>query len=231
MNRIFINSNEISLNNCDLGGANSNTHATIVVPELGDFGVNSNVDTFFERAGKWREEMVRLRSIVLKCGLLEELKWGQPCYASEGKNILIIHAFKNYCALLFFKGALMDDPKHLLIQQTENVQLGRQIRFASVQEIDSLEPELKLYIDEGVKVEKSGKKLKLKETSEYEMCNELGEKLREDKALKSAFEKLTPGRQRQYIFYISSAKQPKTRLSRIEKYYNKILQGQGLYDE
>lgn len=193
--------------------------------------MDSKVDTFFEKASKWNEEMARLRSIVLECGLKEELKWGQPCYTSEDKNILIIHGFKNYCALLFFKGALMPDPKHILIQQTENVQLGRQIRFTSLQEINSLEPDLKVYIDEAVKVEKSGKKIKLKETADYEMCSELSEKLEADGDFRVAFEKLTPGRQRAYIFYISSAKKADTRKSRIEKYYSKILLGKGMNDE
>jgi uncharacterized protein YdeI (YjbR/CyaY-like superfamily) len=174
--------------------------------------------------------------IILDCQLIEELKWGCPCYtlpASTGRqksNIVLIHGFKEYCALLFFKGALLSDANGILIQQTENVQSARQIRFTNVREIEKLEPILKAYIYEAIEVEKAGLKVTLKKTSEYKVSEEFQKKLKEDQALKTAFKALTPGRQRAYLFYFSQAKQSKTRESRIEKYIPHILKGKGLED-
>ena len=174
--------------------------------------------------------MSRLRMIVLDCGLTEELKWGCPCYTFEKSNIVLIHGFKEYCALLFFKGALLKDPNGILIQQTENVQAARQIRFTNVEEIVKMESILKAYIYEAIEVEKAGLKVPLKKTSEFTMPEEFQNKLDETPALKKAFYALTPGRQRGYLLYFSSAKQSKTRESRVEKYMQKILDGKGLDD-
>ena len=171
-----------------------------------------------------------MRTIVLDCGLTEELKWGVPCYTFEKKNIVIIHGFKEYCALLFFKGALLKDPKDILIQQTENVQAQRQIRFTNVGEIVKMESVLKAYIREAIEVEKAGKKVKFKKTSEFNIPEEFQKKLDKISALKTAFHALTPGRQRAYIFYFSQPKQSKTRESRIEKCMPQILKGKGLND-
>ncbi len=191
---------------------------------------NPKVDAVLSRAEQWREELQKLRMIILECGLTEELKWYQPCYTFENKNIVLIHGFKEYCALLFMKGALMKDPKGILIQQTENVQAGRQIRFANVQEIMSMKSTLKAYIHEAIAVEKSGLKIKMKKTSEFKMPEEFQKKLKENGALNTAFHALTPGRQRAYLLYFSSAKQSQTRESRIEKYRSQILKGKGIMD-
>lgn len=193
-------------------------------------GLNPAVGEHLAKVSKWREEMARLRAIVLECPLAEEVKWGQPCYTFDGGNVVLIHGFKEYCALLFFKGALMKDPEGILVQQTENVQAGRQIRFADLQEIIRMEDVLKAYIEEAIEVEKSGLKVKHRETSEFKMPEEFQRKLDEDAALKVAFEALTPGRQRGYLLYFSGAKQSKTRESRIEKCTPQILAGKGLQD-
>jgi uncharacterized protein YdeI (YjbR/CyaY-like superfamily) len=193
--------------------------------------MNPKLDGFLKRAKKWREEFEKLRSIILDCQLTEELKWGQPCYAFQKSNIVLIHGFKDYCALLFFKGALLKDPKGILVQQTENVQAARQIRFTNVREIVKMEPILKTYIREAIEVEKAGLKVDYKETSEFKIPEEFQNKLDEIPALKAAFDALTPGRQRGYILYFSQPKQSKTRESRIEKCMQQILNGKGLHDE
>jgi uncharacterized protein YdeI (YjbR/CyaY-like superfamily) len=192
--------------------------------------MNPKVDIFLSNAPKWQEEMEKLRMIILDCELTEELKWGVPCYTFQNSNVVIIHAFKEYCAILFVKGALLNDANGILIQQTENVQAGRQIRFTNVQEIVELGPILKTYIYEAVEVEKAGLKVNFKKTSEFTIPEEFQNKLDEIPALKTAFEALTPGRQRAYIFYFSAPKQSKTRESRVEKYILKILNGKGLDD-
>ncbi|GGC14214.1 hypothetical protein GCM10011386_02360 [Parapedobacter defluvii] len=191
---------------------------------------NPKVDWFFNEDSKWKREYAALRRIILDCGLTEELKWGQPCYTFHRKNIVLIHGFKEYCALLFFKGALLKDDHGILIQQTENVQAARQIRFTTVKEITALEQTLKAYVHQAVEVEKAGLKVPLKKTEDFTIPEELQQKLEEFPALKTAFKALTPGRQRAYIFYFSQAKQSKTRESRIEKYIPKILEGKGLMD-
>ena len=190
--------------------------------------MNPKTDFYFTKAKKWQEEIRQLRTIVLDCGLTEELKWGVPCYTFENNNIVLIHVFKEYCAVLFFKGVLLKDPKGILIQQTKNVQTARQVRFTSVREIIKMEPTLKAYIKEAIKVEKSGLKVDLKKTSEFAMPEEFKNKLAKNSALKTAFKSLTPGRQRGYLLYFSQAKQSKTRESRIEKYVPQILKGKGL---
>src|ERR1043166_4300368 len=193
-------------------------------------GMNPDVDWYFSKAKKWREESEKLRTIVLDCGLTEESKWGKPCYTFQESNIVLIHGFKEYCALLFFKGALLKDAKGILIQQTENVQAARQIRFTSVREIVSMEAILKAYIKEAIEVEKVGLKVNLKKVSDFKIPEEFQNKLDEMPALKSAFDSLTPGRQRGYILYFSGAKQSKTRESRVEKCMQQILNGKGLND-
>ena len=193
--------------------------------------MNPKVDFYFIKAKKWQKEFETLRSIVLDCQLTEELKWGNPCYTFEKKNIVLIHGFKDYCALLFFKGELLKDPKGILVQQTENVQSARQIRFTNVQEIVKLNLTLKSYIYEAVKVEESGLKVEFKKTSEFAVPEEFQNKLDKNRALKTAFKALTPGRQRAYLFYFSSAKQSKTRSARVEQYVEQILDGRGLDDE
>lgn len=192
--------------------------------------MNPKVDWYFTKADKWREESNKLRRIILDCGLTEELRWGKPCYTSEKNNIVLIHGFKEYCALLFFKGALLKDPHWILVQQTANVQSARQIRFTNSRQIVELEPAIKDYIKKAIEVEKAGLKVELKKTSEFTIPEELKKKLKENPALKNAFKALTPGRQRGYILYFSSAKQSKTRESRIEKYIPQILKGKGLDD-
>lgn len=191
---------------------------------------NPKVDWFFNKDTHWKEEYAKLRTIVLSCGLTEELKWGQPCYTLEGSNVVLIHGFKEYCALLFHKGALLKDPKKILIQQTENVQSARQIRFKHVDQIMDMEPVLKSYIKEAVKVEKAGLKVEMKKTSEFKMPVEFANALKAKPALKKAFEALTPGRQRGYLLYFASAKLVKTREERIKKYAPEILKGKGLED-
>ena len=192
--------------------------------------MNPKVDFYFSKAKTWQEEISKLRNIVLDCGLAEELKWGCPCYTLQGKNIVLIHTFKEYCALLFFKGALLQDTHHMLIQQTENVQAARQIRFTTAQEIVKAKAVLKTYIYQAIEVEKAGLKMSLKKTKEYTMPEEFQKQLNKNAALKTAFKALTPGRQRGYILYFSSAKQVKTRESRIEKYIPQILKGKGVDD-
>jgi uncharacterized protein YdeI (YjbR/CyaY-like superfamily) len=192
--------------------------------------MNPKVDFYFNKANKWQEEIDKLRIIVLDCGLTEELKWGCPCYTFQKSNIVLIHVFKEYCALLFFKGALLNDANGVLIQQTENVQVGRQIRFTNLLEIAEMEPVLKAYIYEAIEVEKAGLKVTLKTTAEFTIPEEFQSKLDEIPALKTAFETLTPGRQRGYLFYFSQPKQSKTRESRVEKYTQQILNGKGLDD-
>ena len=191
---------------------------------------NPKVDWFFSKDTKWRKEYEKLRTILLGCGLTEELKWGCPCYTFEKRNIVLIHGFKEYCALLFFKGALLDDPNGILIQQTKNVQSARQVRFTNLQEIVKMEVILKTYIYEAIEVERVGLKVKLKKTSDFKIPEEFQKKLNKTPALKTAFDALTPGRQRGYIFYFSQPKQSKTRESRVEKYMKQILNGKGLDD-
>jgi uncharacterized protein YdeI (YjbR/CyaY-like superfamily) len=192
--------------------------------------MNPKVDFYFSKAIKWREEIKKIRTILLYCELTEELKWGCPCYTFEKSNIVLIHVFKEYCALLFFKGALLKDAKGILIQQTENVQAARQIRFTNVREIVKMEDALKSYIREAIEVEKAGLKVKLKKTSDYKIPEEFQNKLNKIPALKIAFDALTPGRQRAYFFYFSQPKQSKTREARVEKCIKKILNGKGLND-
>jgi uncharacterized protein YdeI (YjbR/CyaY-like superfamily) len=192
--------------------------------------MNPEVDFFFNKAKKWQEEFEKLRTIVLDCELTEELKWGVPCYTFQDSNIVLMHGFKEYCALLFMKGALLKDAMSILIQQTENVQAARQIRFTHVDEIEEMEHILKAYIHEAIEVEKAGLEVEFKETSEFNMPEEFQNKLDENPALKTAFEALTPGRQRGYLLYFSGAKQSKTRASRVEKYTQHILDGKGLND-
>lgn len=192
--------------------------------------MNPKVDFYFSKPQKWEEEIKQLRAIVLDCGLTEELKWGVPCYTFEKNNIVLIHTFKKYCALLFFKGALLQDKKNILIQQTKNVQSARQIRFTNLQEITRLEKILKAYLYEAIEVEKAGLKVELKKTKEYAIPKEFQKRLNKDKSLKTAFKELTPGRQRGYLLYFSSPKQSKTRESRIEKCVPQILKGKGLND-
>ena len=191
---------------------------------------NPKVDFYFSKSKKWQEEIKKLRTIVLDCPLTEELKWGCPCYTFRKSNIVLIHVFKEYCALLFFKGALLKDADDILTQQTENVQAARQIRFTNVREITQMEPILKDYIHEAIDVEKAGLKVKLKKTSEFKISEEFQKKLDAIPALKTAFDGLTPGRQRAYLLYFSRAKQSKTRQSRVEKCMKRILKGQGLND-
>lgn len=200
--------------------------------------MNSKVDFFFSKTSKWKELYSELRKQVLACGLTEELKWGCPCYTySTGsgnsvlhKNIVLIHGFKEYCALLFMKGALLKDPKRILVQQTPNVQSARQIRFTTLQEILKLDKMLKSYILEAIAIEKSGLKVTIKKPIEYKIPEEFQKALKNRPALKTAFAALTPGRQRGYLLYFSAPKQSKTRESRIEKYVEHILKGKGLED-
>jgi uncharacterized protein YdeI (YjbR/CyaY-like superfamily) len=191
---------------------------------------NPNVDFYFEKSQKWQGAIEKLRTIVLGCGLTEELKFGCPCYTFQNGNVVIIHEFKDYCALLFIKGALLNDTEGILIQQTENVQAGRQIRFTDLQQIIELKPTLNAYIFEAIEIEKAGLKVEMKKASEFILSDELQNKLDENEALKTAFEALTPGRQRAYNLYFSEAKQVQTRLSRIDKYTQQILNGKGLND-
>jgi uncharacterized protein YdeI (YjbR/CyaY-like superfamily) len=192
---------------------------------------NPKVEFFFSKAKKWQKEFEKLRMIILGCELIEELKWGKPCYTFQKSNIVLIHGFKEYCALLFMKGALLKDAKGILIQQTENVQAARQIRFTDVREIVKMEPILKAYVHEAIDVEKAGLKVNYKKTSEFIIPEEFQKKLDKIPALKTAFNALTPGRQKGYIFYFSAAKQSKTRESRIEKCMRQIFKGKGLNDE
>jgi len=192
--------------------------------------MNPKVDSVLKKATKWKKEFEKLRKIALGCGLTEELKWGQPCYTLEKANVVLIHGFKEYCALLFFKGALLKDPDGILITQTENVQSARQIRFTGVREINAMAAVVTGYIHQAMDVEKSGRKVILKKTSDFAVAEEFQKKLDENPNLKAAFEALTPGRQRGYLLHFSSAKQSKTRESRIEKCMPGILAGKGLDD-
>ena len=192
--------------------------------------MNPKVDFYFSKEKKWREEIEKLRTIVLDCQLTEELKWGCPCYMFEKNNIVLIHVFKDYCALLFFKGALLKDPNGILVQQTKNVQAARQIRFTNVQEIVEMKPILEAYIYEAVEVEEAGLKVDFKEKAALVFPEEFQKKLDENRALKTAFNALTPGRQRAYNLYFSAAKQAKTREARVEKCIPQILDGKGLED-
>ncbi len=192
--------------------------------------MNPKLDFFFTKDKKWQPEFEQLRSIVLDCGLEEELKWGQPCYVFQKSNIVLMHGFKEYCALLFFKGALLKDPKKILIQQTENVQAARQVRFTTVKEIVKLEKVLKTYIYEAIEVEKAGLKVPMKKTAAFPMPDEFKAALKKNGKLKKAFEALTPGRQRAYLLHFSQPKQASTKISRIEKSTPAILAGKGLND-
>ena len=192
--------------------------------------MNPTVNFYFTKANKWQKELEQLRKIVLDCNLMEELKWGCPCYSLQKSNIVLIHVFKEYCALLFFKGALLKDSKGILVQQTKNVQAARQIRFTSVQEIVKIKTTLKAYICDAIAVEEAGLKVDLKKTTEFNMPEEFEKKLDENRSLKTAFNALTPGRQRGYLLYFSEAKQSKTRESRIKNSMPQILEGKGLND-
>lgn len=192
--------------------------------------INPKVDAYLAREKTWREEFTALRAIMRDFDLSEEFKWGHPCYALDKTNIVLMHGFKEYCALLFFKGALMKDPSGILIQQTENVQAARQIRFTGIDDIDRLGNALAAYIQNAIAVEKSGAKIEMKKTSEFSMPEEFKARIDGDDALKIAFEGLTPGRQRGYLLHFSSAKQAKTREARIEKCMPAILAGKGLDD-
>ena len=192
--------------------------------------MNAKVDAFLARESKWQQEMVTLRQLLLDCGLTEELKWGVPCYTFQNRNIVLIHGFKEYCALLFFKGALLKDPEDILIQQTKNVQAARQLRFTNNREVVKFQRHIKAYVFEAIEVEKAGLQVKLKKTSDYEIPEEFKKVMNKKPALKKAFDALTPGRQRAYLFYFSQAKQSKTRMDRVEKYIPQILKGKGLND-
>ena len=191
---------------------------------------NPKVNWCFRGETKWRKELEKLRAIVLGCSLTEELKWGKPCYTFQESNVVIIQGFKEYCALLFGKGALLKDPKGILIQQTENVQAARQLRFTKVREITKIAPVIKAYVKEAIEVEKAGLEVTYKKTSEFKVPEELQNRFDEDLAFKKAFNALTPGRQRGYLLHFSAAKQSKTRESRIEKWMPQILKGKGLLD-
>ncbi len=191
---------------------------------------NPKVDAVLANAKSWQGEFEKLREIALGCGLTEALKWGQPCYTLGKANVVLIHGFKEYCAFLFFKGALLKDPKGILVQQTENVQAARQVRFTSTQQIEKMKGTLKTYIREAIEIEKAGLSVQFKKTEEFSIPGEFQRKLDESPGLKEAFEALTPGRQRAYRLHFSSARQSKTRESRIEKCIPQILDGLGLND-
>jgi len=186
------------------------------------------VDKYLSTARNWQKEQKKLRTIVLDCGLTEELKWGKPCYTFEGKNIVVIQGFKDYCALLFLKGFLLNDPDGILVKTGENTRVGRQIRFTGIQEIIKREATLKTYIYQAVEVEKAGLKSEVKKDAKPKIPEEFQSKLEKTPALKKAFHALTPGRQKAYIFYFSAPKQSKTRVSRVEKCTRQILEGRGL---
>lgn len=192
--------------------------------------LNPKVDEFLTNLKKWNQEFTKLRSIILKAPLTEEVKWGVPCYTFDGKNVVLIHGFKEYCAILFIKGSLLQDSQQILIQQTENVQAGRQLRFTDIKEIIAIESVIKSYIDEAIEIEKSGLEVNFKKSTEFTIPTELQKQFDDVPNLKSAFNSLTPGRQNAYIFYFSAPKLPKTRETRIEKYVQQILDGKGLYD-
>ena len=192
--------------------------------------MNPQVDWYFAKEKRWAKEIEKLRTIVLGCHLTEELKWGCPCYSLQGHNVVLIHVFKEYCALLLFKGVLLKDPHGMLVQQTANVQAARQIRFTGIREIVKKQSIIKAYIKNAIEVEKAGVKVELKKTKEYKMPDEFKSVLDDMPELKTAFQALTPGRQRGYLLYFSSAKQAKTREARIEKYLPQILKRKGLED-
>ncbi len=192
--------------------------------------MNAKVDAFLRAAKHWRAEFTKLREIILACGLREDLKWGQPCYSLDGRNIILMHGFKEYCAVLFHKGALLKDPKGILIEQTKNVQAARQIRFTSLQDVVKVEKTLKAYIREAIAAEKAGLKVPFKRTKDFEMPEEFERKLDDSKQLRAAFEALTPGRQRGYLLYFAQAKLAKTREARVDKCTPRILDGLGLDD-
>lgn len=192
--------------------------------------MNPKVDFYFNKAKKWQEELKKLRMIILDCQLTEELKWGVPCYTFQKSNVVLIHVFKEYCAILFIKGALLHDANGLLIQQTKNVQAARQVRFTNVQEIVKMEPILKAYIHEAIEVEKAGLKVSYKKTTEFNIPEEFQNELDKNSALREAFHALTPGRQRAYLLYFSAPKLSRTRESRIEKCLDLIFDGMGLND-
>lgn len=192
--------------------------------------MNPKVDFFFNKAEKWQDELIQLRMFMQDCGLTEDAKWGVPCYSLNKKNICLIHAFKDYFAVLFMKGVLMKDAENILIQQTENVQSARQIRFTSLEQLIEMEAVLKAYVFEAIEIEKAGLKVAFKKTAEFNMPEEFAQKLAESERLKQRFESLTPGRQRAYLLHFSQAKQSKTRVARIEKYLDKIMDGKGLDD-
>jgi uncharacterized protein YdeI (YjbR/CyaY-like superfamily) len=193
--------------------------------------MNPKVDAFLRRQQKWRAELTQLRAVLLETGLTEELKWGQPCYALDGKNVALIHAFKDYCAMLFFKGALLKDPKRILIQQTKNVQAARQVRFTNVNQVTRLKKTLQAYLRQAIDVERAGLRVKLKRTEDHELPAELAAKLASNAKLRAAFAALTPGRQRGYIFHVAQAKLASTRAARVAKHAPRILKGLGLNDE
>ncbi len=193
-------------------------------------GLNPKVDAFLRKAKRWQEEFRELRAMLLDLPLTEELKWGVPCYTYQERNVVLMHGFKDYCALLFFKGALLRDPEGILVQQTANVQAARQIRFTSVREIASMRRRLKAYVRQAIGVEKAGRKVDFKRTAEFTMPEEFRRKLDDDRALKKAFDALTPGRQRAYLLHFSAPKQSKTRTARVEKHLRRILAGKGLND-
>lgn len=193
--------------------------------------MNPSVDFYFDKSQKWQNELEKLRTICLDCGLIEVLKWGCPTYTFQKNNVVLLHTFKGYCAVLFFKGALLNDENGLLVQQTPNVQAARQMRFVTIEEINQRQATLKAYLYEAIEVEKTGLKVVLKKPSAFEVAPEFQHKLDHDSALKSAFEALTPGRQNAYLLHFAAAKQAKTRESRVEKYTPKILNGKGLEDQ
>jgi uncharacterized protein YdeI (YjbR/CyaY-like superfamily) len=192
--------------------------------------MNPNVNFYFDKTKQWQQELEKLRILMNDCGLTEDLKWGVPCYNFEKSNIVLIHTFKDYCAILFFKGALLKDTAGILIQQTKNVQAARQMRFTNVRDILELEPLIKTYIKEAIEIEKAGLKVDFKKTEEYPVPEEFKQKLEEIPVLKTEFEALTPGRQRAYLLHFSAPKQSTTRQSRIEKCMEQILNGKGLND-
>ncbi len=192
---------------------------------------NPKVDKVLSTGTQWRKELEKLREIILECGLTEVLKWGQPCYTVDGRNIALIHGFKEYCAILFIKGVLLQDAEGILIRQTEHVQAGRHIRFTTVRDIEKLEPVIKAYLYEAIEVEKAGLKVKMKKTSDFPVPEELENKFNKNPAFHRAFEALTPGRQRAYLYFFAQPKLSKTREARIEKYMPQIFEGKGINDD
>ena len=192
--------------------------------------MNPKVNWYFDKEEKWHEEVKKLRTILLDCDLNEELKWGVPCYTYQKNNIVLIHTFKEYCAILFHKGVLLKDPEGILIQQTENVQSARQVRFTNLEQITALEPVLKAYVANAIEVEKSGLKVQFKKAEEFAVADEFQTKLEENPELSTAFYALTPGRQRAYLLFFAAPKQSKTREARVEKCMDQILEGKGLND-